>query len=276
MRVVAIDGKRSDKHRSNPTSENVIRHDIDGVSTDVITAYWDSTLNAKFDKHCAINTSTPMTPSERACAASHASIWKLIVEMAGKQRRSSEQSNIIQLSPAVRSLALKLPAAQLNSLLPPANRAEQVALVSHFHSCSQWSEGADLSRCHFLIMEDDAEIKSSVVLDGETSGFLAKVSEIMRELPLDADICYLGYVKPYEVKFKRHKRFLKPTYLWQLHAYLLSARGAATLLSSLPINSPVDNFVATLIHENKLKVKSLLPHKSPSIIPFLVGVCCTS
>ena len=50
--------------------------------------------------------------------------------------------------------------------------------------------------------------------------------------------------------------FLQPQYLWQLHAYILTGKGAHTLLSNLPVDCPVDNFVAKLIFDGKLKVAS--------------------
>ena len=50
--------------------------------------------------------------------------------------------------------------------------------------------------------------------------------------------------------------FLRPNYLWHLHGYLLSVKGADALLRELPVVGPVDNFVATLIHEGKLEVRA--------------------
>lgn len=37
-----------------------------------------------------------------------------------------------------------------------------------------------------------------------------------------------------------------------LHAYVLRGRAVDILLAALPINAPVDNFIAELIHDGRL------------------------
>jgi GR25 family glycosyltransferase involved in LPS biosynthesis len=223
-----------------------------------------------------------MTPSERACAAGHVMVWKLIYDL------STEHS--FHGRPPY-SHTEKIPPIILNTSrgsLPGSGSQtsrEELQHLSKLYSSNQWCHhrhkggvGGGNNHCgYYLIFEDDFEIKSWVSTEHHNNtrhsgGFMARVSEIQRQLPPDTDICYLGYVKPYDVTWKQFgKTFLEPTYLWQLHAYLLSPSGAKKLLSSLPVNSPVDNFIAKLIFEGTLKVR---PSQSvPSDCSLLASIC---
>ena len=106
----------------------------------------------------------------------------------------------------------------------------------------------------FLIFEDDAAL---IPRDGS---FYSMFLDTVLDIPSDCDICYLGYAANMAMQsnFRRNKisRFFEPTYLWHLHAYLLSASGVRKLLSHLPIDRPVDNFIARLVNEKKLKVSN--------------------
>jgi hypothetical protein len=46
-----------------------------------VSWYWDSTLNSKFDDKCVPDRKLKLSDSERACAASHLSIWRTIAQM---------------------------------------------------------------------------------------------------------------------------------------------------------------------------------------------------
>jgi hypothetical protein len=60
---------------------------VDGLDTSIsipisdVTKIWDTTLNASFDSHCLEYVSQSMTDSERACAASHLMIWRMISKL---------------------------------------------------------------------------------------------------------------------------------------------------------------------------------------------------
>ena len=45
---------------------------------------WNSQLNAKFDRKCASETRTPMSMSERGCAASHLLLWHMASRLAAE------------------------------------------------------------------------------------------------------------------------------------------------------------------------------------------------
>ena len=252
--MTALDAKKT-RYSNNLDTEN---DSFEDIPVDIVATHWDSTLNSKFDKQCAVNSATPLTPSERACAAGHVMVWKLIYDLSVEQSFHENTSGIFR----------KIPHIVLNSSRDSIGNLskEEFYRLSRVYSSNQWShhhhKGVNNNK-YYLIFEDDFEIKSWLTVDHRNAskycGFMARVDEIQRNLPPETDICYLGYVKPYEVTWKQYgKNFLEPTYLWQLHAYLLSPSGAKKLLASLPVNSPVDNFVARLIYEEKLKVQHII------------------
>jgi GR25 family glycosyltransferase involved in LPS biosynthesis len=59
-RHAAVDGSKGDR----------------GISERDVALSWDSFVNAKFDEKCVASTSVTMSPSERACAASHLQLWR--------------------------------------------------------------------------------------------------------------------------------------------------------------------------------------------------------
>lgn len=252
IRVAALDAKKtrliSNQYESGGNDSN------ESIPLEIVTSHWDSTLNSTFDKQCAVNVATPLTPSERACAAGHIMVWKLIYELSVEQKFRENVQGIFQ----------KIPPVVLNASRSTMKviSKQDYYFLSRVYSSNQWCHhhAKGVNNCsYYLIFEDDFEIKSWITIDhasgDKSTGFMARVNEIQRNLPPDTDICYLGYVKPYDITWKKYgKHFLEPTYLWQLHAYLLSGTGAKKLLASLPVDSPVDNFVARLIHEGKLKV----------------------
>ena len=68
---------------------------VDGLDMSIsipisdVSKIWDTTLNASFDNHCLEYIAQSMTDSERACAASHLMVWRLI----SKFRKTTINSN---------------------------------------------------------------------------------------------------------------------------------------------------------------------------------------
>lgn len=119
--------------------------------------------------------------------------------------------------------------------------------------------GFDNQQDYIIIFEDDAHICRL-----KEKSFIERVRQVRHALPNDFDICYLGYAAPKRVvaKPKKIKNLLfKPQYLWQLHGYMLSLQGAEKLLSFLPVNQPVDNFIAQLMCEEKIHAYAVLPRE---------------
>jgi GR25 family glycosyltransferase involved in LPS biosynthesis len=109
-----------------------------------------------------------------------------------------------------------------------------------------------------LVLEDDAVFRFRGRRAGRDVSVSAYLGSIARALPEDCDLCYLGYAANREKQDhyleNQSSMFFVPSYVWQLHGYLLSPRGAAKLLAHLPVNEPVDNFVGRLCYNKKLKV----------------------
>jgi len=64
---------------------------------------------------------------------------------------------------------------------------------------------------------------------------------------------YLGWAIPWgrAAVNRANDWLLRTNYAWQLHAYVLRGRAVERLLASLPVDAPLDNFVARLVHEGK-------------------------
>jgi len=72
--------------------------DLVGMSipeSDVVKI-WDSTLNASFDSRCLVNNNMHMTTSERACAASHLTTWRLISTV---RKKLVSTNNVFKFQP---------------------------------------------------------------------------------------------------------------------------------------------------------------------------------
>jgi GR25 family glycosyltransferase involved in LPS biosynthesis len=241
FRLRAVDGS------ATPTELSLRRQSsIDSISDKLISTHWDTNLNAEFDYNCARDSCAVLTNSERACAMSHLLAWLTIMDLS-----ASNDSGIRKIGDSDReALSYHLPTLFLNEC-----KAQYRLLGQCFHDQSCKGQGGLFNKFgteFFLIFEDDAAIIP------RDCSFFSQLLDTVIEIPSDCDICYLGYAANMKMqsKFRRCKGsyFFEPTYLWHLHAYLLSVSGVCKLLSHLPIDRPVDNFIARLIFEKKLKV----------------------
>ncbi|CAJ1377213.1 unnamed protein product [Effrenium voratum] len=101
-----------------------------------------------------------------------------------------------------------------------------------------------------LVMEDDAV---------PTKEFREVLSQALTSLPRDADVLYLGYSQAAEWRRHVSKNVAEAEYVWTTVAYLVWPEGARKLLSKLPVNQPVDNFMATLCADGDIKAYVTLP-----------------
>ena len=223
MRVSAVDGSLL----SGPDGAALSIPEAD------VLRRWDSTLNAAFDSFCQANPATPMTNSERGCAASHLKTWRAIAALRGKQPRPASEG------PELEGVDLRTMRDCLALSAWPASTRD-----------------ARFKDDFFLILEDDAAINADKAAKG--GGFRVTLERLLRRLPADCDICYLGWAIPWgKADHPKMGDFVKPSYIWQLHAYLLRGRAVDLLLASLPINAPLDNFVARLVFEKRLVAYAL-------------------
>lgn len=267
----------------------------DDLYTDIpesdVQLTWDSTLNAKFDQRYLPNPAVLSTPSERACAASHLRVWRAIAALCGIKSARSKVSQAVVKAKRQQSATSAAAAAgggggvdndndqlvtappdgifkslhQLHKCalgtshvltsapprptepFPAAAKSSSVDMADQFLSPQ---EGVD----YFLVLEDDVSFPQQSLVN-----LRATVRALMRALPADVDILYLGGVLPketpqFKLKHKKDEPFYSVNYVWTLQAYVLRPRAVEILLSKLPIWAPVDNFVSGMIYNKELKV----------------------
>lgn len=199
-------------------------NESDWIDSAEVGSRWDSALNSKFDTKCVVSHAIPLTPSERGCIASHIRVWRLIANM------TETSSSSAQGSP--------------NHGILKSICEHCIPLRSKTHE--------DKSKWWHIVCEDDAAIISRNVIHN----FQSSIRRILNALPNDCDICYLGHATPSTGIERKSVNglFLKPSYVWQMHAYMLTPSSAKKLLGYLPVSDPVDNFVARLINEGKVQV----------------------
>ena len=114
------------------------------------------------------------------------------------------------------------------------SRGEVACALSHV---AIWDDINVRKRRHALVIEDDVEF---------VQDFVRRISAVLENLPRDWDICYLGYAvwdaPPPRVT---HSGLGIPTYIFGTYGYLVSASGVVRLLESLPVTSPLDDFISS-------------------------------
>ncbi len=122
--------------------------------------------------------------------------------------------------------------------------------MSHVRLWAQLAESND-ENTTMLILEDDAVFYSRKT---GTTNFVDAMQQVWKTLPSDWDILYLGFSDRGERKYidkgsneapkSIQIRLFRPTYGFHTHAYVLKASAAKVLLSQLPVNGPLDVWLA--------------------------------
>jgi GR25 family glycosyltransferase involved in LPS biosynthesis len=101
--------------------------------------------------------------------------------------------------------------------------------------------------CCMMVLEDDAVFTKK----RGKSRFIEAFEEAWKQLPEDWGILYLGFSSRGERIYlersrtcKHSVRLYKPTYGFHTHAYVISKNAATILLQNLPIQGPIDVFLA--------------------------------
>lgn len=100
-----------------------------------------------------------------------------------------------------------------------------------------------------LVLEDDAVVLHT---------FTSSVAQAMAEAPKGTGMIWLsskdrGYPKPFG------KVLMSPYFVWTTVGYLIWPATARMLLKMMPMDMPVDNFLAWHIKEGKIKAYSMRP-----------------
>jgi len=101
-----------------------------------------------------------------------------------------------------------------------------------------------------LVLEDDA---------APTADFTEVLERALPVLPKDAHVLYLGYSQAADWKREISPDLVEAEYVWTTVAYMIWPAGARILLSRLPIDQPVDNWMATACAEGAIKSYCVRP-----------------
>lgn len=101
-----------------------------------------------------------------------------------------------------------------------------------------------------LVLEDDAS---------PTEDFTSVLEGALAALPEDAHVLYLGYSQAANWKRDISPNLVESEYVWTTVGYMIWPAGARILLNRLPIDQPVDNWMATACAEGALKSYCVRP-----------------
>jgi len=112
--------------------------------------------------------------------------------------------------------------------LSPGERGCAHSHIQAWRRCSE----SDLP---LMVLEDDAKM---------TPKFTERLSKAIEDLPDDADVLYMGYCKAAPFRRSINKVLAEAEYVWTTVGYIIVPKAAKKLLSKLPVDQPVDNFMA--------------------------------
>jgi GR25 family glycosyltransferase involved in LPS biosynthesis len=101
-----------------------------------------------------------------------------------------------------------------------------------------------------LVLEDDA---------APMPDFAGILRRALNALPADAHVLYLGYSQAAEWRRELSQELVESEYVWTTVGYMIWPAAARLLLSKLPINQPVDNWMANLCAGGELKSYCIRP-----------------
>jgi len=100
------------------------------------------------------------------------------------------------------------------------------------------------------VLEDDA---------APTADFTEVLGRALTALPQDAHVLYLGYSQAADWKREITPDLVEAEYVWTTVAYMIWPAGARILLDRLPIDQPVDNWMATVCAQGGIKSYCVRP-----------------
>lgn len=101
-----------------------------------------------------------------------------------------------------------------------------------------------------LVLEDDAT---------PTENFTEIFTQALQSLPSDAHILYLGYSQAAGWRREISKELVEAEYVWTTVGYVVWPSGARVLLDMLPVDQPVDNFMASACAAGHLRSYCVRP-----------------
>jgi len=101
-----------------------------------------------------------------------------------------------------------------------------------------------------LVLEDDAS---------PMPDFAGILSRALAALPDDAGILYLGYSQASDWRREVSPELVESEYVWTTVGYMIWPATARLLLSKLPVDQPVDNWLALMCARGELKAYCIRP-----------------
>jgi len=127
---------------------------------------------------------------------------------------------------------------------------ERGCSMSHVRAWRRCLELAGPDERPLVVLEDDA---------APTAEFAAVFSRAWAALPSDAGVLYLGYSQAANWRREVGPELVEAEYVWTTVGYVIWPAAARLLLSRLPVNEPVDNWMAGLCAEGELKAYCVRP-----------------
>jgi len=127
---------------------------------------------------------------------------------------------------------------------------ERGCASSHIRAWRHCLERCGSTNQPLLVLEDDA---------APTADFLVTLHRALQAVPADAGLLYLGYSQAAGWRREVSPELVEAEYVWTTVAYLVWPTCARVLLSKLPVNEPVDNWLAGLSAECNLKAYCVRP-----------------
>jgi len=101
-----------------------------------------------------------------------------------------------------------------------------------------------------LVLEDDA---------APVEKFTEILERALHALPRDAHVLYLGYSQAAEWRCEVSAEVVEAEYVWTTVGYIIWPAGARILLNRLPIDQPVDNWMAAACASGAIKSYCIKP-----------------
>lgn len=127
---------------------------------------------------------------------------------------------------------------------------ERGCSASHIRAWKYCLDAAGDTDRPLLVLEDDA---------APTENFTEILERAIAVLPQDAHILYLGYSQAADWRREISADVVEAEYVWTTVGYIIWPAGARVLLSRLPVNQPVDNWMATACAEGAVKSYCVRP-----------------
>jgi len=132
----------------------------------------------------------------------------------------------------------------------PVTLGEQGCSVSHIRAWRHCLEHAGPEQKPLLVLEDDA---------APTPEFTTTLVRALAATPKDVDVLYLGYSQAAAWRREISADVVESEYVWTTVGYMIWPAAAERFLSRLPIDQPVDNWMATACADGQIKAYCVRP-----------------